>query len=179
MLALPLSAFADTTEKVSSETSAIQSNEITNPNPGFYPQEKISAEKMEFLQQIAPPNPVNEVGSNEFSIQAAEMSYTITKLSTGNSLTSISSFALPAGKKPTITLTQSPYSGGGTVTAIYTLVNVNTNNEISDFVRVPNNYTGTNYSYTFNNVPAGTYKVKISNLIDSPDMKGNGYITLL
>ncbi|UVI33326.1 hypothetical protein [Paenibacillus spongiae] len=44
MLALPLSAFADTIEKVSSETLAIQSNETTNPNPGFSTQEKISEE---------------------------------------------------------------------------------------------------------------------------------------
>lgn len=41
----------------------------------------------------------------------------------------------------------------------------------------------TNYSYTFSNVPAGTYKVRIYNYDadvfgGSVDMMGNGYITL-
>lgn len=63
------------------------------------------------------------------------------------------------------------------------LVNVDTGNEISDSVIVNKNYTHTNYSYTFSNVPAGTYIVRIYNYEadvfgGSVDMMGNGYITL-
>lgn len=185
VLSLPLNVFADTSEETSSEASTIQSNETTNLNPEFTPQEKIREEKMDQLKQLAPTNSnFNEINSNEISLRAAVLTYNIEKLSAGNTITSINSFKLPAGSKPTLTLVQYPYSGGnGTVKAFYTLVNVDTGNEISDSVIVNKNYTHTNYSYTFSNVPAGTYKVRIYNYDadvfgGSVDMMGNGYITL-
>lgn len=121
VLALPLSAFADTTEEGSSETSAIQSNETTNPNTGFSPEEKVSAEEMELLNQMAPTiSNVNEIDSNAISIRAAVMSYTLDSLSIGGTKLSNGSFVLPAGSKPTITLVQSPYiNGNGTVDVYY------------------------------------------------------------
>ncbi|MGG3308545.1 hypothetical protein ABER23_14080 [Paenibacillus lautus] len=98
VLSLPLNVFADTSEETSSEASTIQSNETTNLNPEFTPQEKIREEKMDQLKQLAPTNSnFNEINSNEISLRAAVLTYNIEKLSAGNTITSINSFKLPAG----------------------------------------------------------------------------------
>lgn len=182
MFTLPLSAFADPTKETPSENQTTQQTITTQSD--LSPERKLTDKELEIMNRAVPSDSIieNKIGSNDVSILAAVMSYNILKLSSGNTKYSDASFYLPPGKKPTLTLVQSPYSGGpipGNCDVYYTLVDVDTNNWINDGVRVSKNYTSTNFSYTFSNVPTDrTYKVVISNYPDAYDMKGNGYITL-
>ncbi|MCP3773117.1 hypothetical protein NLX71_07260 [Paenibacillus sp. MZ04-78.2] len=63
-----------------------------------------------------------------------------------------------------------------TVKLVYNLCDSDGNDIPNTDILVDKNYTSTNKTISWSNVPQGTYKVKITNTHESVDAKGNGYI---
>ncbi len=105
---------------------------------------------------------------------AAKLTYSFTDLYAGHFINSKDSFSTTSKGTVYLTLTQSPMEGSsGTADIYYTLYDGS--QPATNSVEVPGNYTSTNKTIYWSQVPAGTYKLVITNSPSGVDSKGNGF----
>ncbi len=152
-------------------------------NVGVTLQQPASAEKIAEVKRDAVYQGSSHVGSRPdlnsvLSVSSVRLYYNIVHLYVDNFITSTSSFTQTSTDTVSLTLVQYPYGDRGKVKMFYYLVDASTGNKVTNSIAVSGNYTSSNTTIFWYNVPPGTYKVEILNgdSYDSADAAGNGYI---
>lgn len=165
ILTTSLSAFATPSKQSSSMTQLIFSEPV-----------KLSDEEIAEMRQNEISAEEANASTNTFSTQAlfadTNVFYEFENLYTGYSITSTNSLTRSSAGSVSLTLVQWPSGGAGQATISYRLKN---GSWMSPVIRVSGNYTHTNKTITWTNIPAGEYWVQIANDPDGPDVDGNGY----
>lgn len=171
----PAASAADITS--SNPNQAIQTQVTVDEstlNPDFV-RSDLTDEQLTKYRNLTPVTPTYNAPTEEFKIMAAAMSYTIERLTGPSSLTTKASFTTKSTGSVYLTLVQ--WETGlfpSKPNVLYAIVDSN-GNEIQS-KRVQEEYTHTNTTLTFNNIPAGTYRIKITNTKENIAMAGNGYV---
>ncbi|MFE4569083.1 hypothetical protein [Paenibacillus chitinolyticus] len=118
----------------------------------------------------------NTTANKEFSPMAAQMSYSFWDLYHTSHIDTKDTFKVDASGTVSLTLVQYPNNNGnGTANLNYGIINLD-GKQVGSTINVDKNYTSTNTTIYWYNIPKGTYKIRISNPYGGVDAMGNGYI---
>ncbi|MBA2938796.1 hypothetical protein HZF08_10805 [Paenibacillus sp. CGMCC 1.16610] len=171
-LVLPVSAFAN--ESVTPNSNL--KSQIKGVNVGVTEAKKYSAEEAEaILNNSVPATIVTPSNINTFSI-ISHITYAFQKLNEREYVDTLSSFTT-TGSSTNVNITLVQWSNGSTKIT-YQLFN-SSGTAFGSPQLVTGDYTSSNLTIGISNVPAGTYRIRISNvgsnLIDVNTAAGNGY----
>ncbi|MFC3773778.1 hypothetical protein [Paenibacillus sp. GCM10012303] len=165
-----VTAYAEPTMSLEN-TSFIQSQKFTTFSA---PQKMSPAELADVESRVIKVTPSINKKSSTFDANAVQLYYVFYDLFPGHFIVSNGSVTLSSQSNVSLTLVQwANDDSNANVTIRYQLVSSSNNSAV---LEVDGVRKGTNETITFDNVPAGTYNVKIMNTIDSNDAQGNGYI---
>jgi hypothetical protein len=168
---LAVASFSAYAQPIPTNTAIDQSQKLTS----FSVPQKISSEEMASLRnQAVPASPSGTAKSASFNPNLVQLYYVFYDLYPGHFITSNGSITLSSTSDVDLTLVQwANDDSNSKVSLYYQLVSSGTDSEV---IKVVGSYKAVNTTITFEDVPAGTYRVQITNDIDGIDAQGNGYI---
>lgn len=171
MFSLSLNAFAQSPQSVTTTSPRIEKT-VTDQKP-------ISSIQLDNLKRnsirVTPTTKITPFDTTGFT-PLVQLYYSFTDLYPGHYIDTIHTFNVSSPSTVSLTLVQYPNAGPtapGTVDLYYQLIGTLANSSI---LEVNGDYTSTNTTISWNNVPTGTYYIEITSDMNSPDAQGNGYI---